>query len=193
MLFDLALLLVCIGSAAVLWYRVSQKIPELVAIPDEVIVDRLHEDSARIRVFLLTLRRSWRDGEHWLAILRYAERALYRTHILLMKADNWMMGVVKDIRLRLDGGQQELRREGMSVADVDTDIAADAPSVQSRGGTAVTGSIRSTSGNMSNGAVLSPPQPAVPPPASVLKQSRIQEVRRKGTRKINPMSLDKPA
>ena len=50
MLFDLILIFISAASSVALWYRMSQKIPELVAIPDEIIVDRLHEDSARIEV-----------------------------------------------------------------------------------------------------------------------------------------------
>lgn len=153
MLFDLVLLLVCIGSMAVLWHRISCKIPELVAIPDGVIVDRLHEDSARIRVFLLNVRRYAREGAHWTALLRYAERVLYRTHIVLLKADNAMMRVVKDIRIRLDGGASETN--GVGASPVRGPVAENIP------------------------PSISVPPPPMISRASVFKHSRIQEVRRK--------------
>lgn len=63
-MFDVLLVIVFIGSAGVLWYRLSQKIPELVAVPDEVIVQRLHEDSARVRVFLLNIKHWWREEQY---------------------------------------------------------------------------------------------------------------------------------
>lgn len=102
MVFDLALVLVGITSGVLLWHRISQKIPELVAIPDEVIVHRLHEDSARIRVILLGFRRAWREREHHQVLLRYSERALYRAHIFILRADNGMVVLLKKIRAVLD-------------------------------------------------------------------------------------------
>lgn len=101
MLFDLALILAGIGSATVLWHRISRKIPELVAIPDEVIIDRLHEDSARIRVFLLNVRRYWRERKHHQFFLRYAEKALFRAHILMLRTDNSMIAILKKLRMLL--------------------------------------------------------------------------------------------
>lgn len=103
MVFDLLLIFVCCVSTGILWYRVSQKIPELVAIPDEVIIDRLHEDSARIRVFLLSFRRRWSEREHHQVFLRYAEKALYKSHILVLRLDNGMMALLKKIRTASDG------------------------------------------------------------------------------------------
>lgn len=101
MLFDLTLILVGIGSTGVLWYRVSQKIPELVAIPDDVIIDRLHEDSARIRVFLLNARRYLREREYRPLFLQYAEKALHRLHILMLRLDNGTVLLLKKVRALL--------------------------------------------------------------------------------------------
>ena len=102
MLFNLVLILTGITSGIALWYLISQKIPELVAIPDEVIVHRLHEDSAQIRVFLLGFRRAWREREHHQIFLRYSEKALYRAHILMLRADNGMVALLKKVRAVLD-------------------------------------------------------------------------------------------
>lgn len=157
MLFDFILLLVCIGSAGVLWYRISHKIPELVAIPDEVIVDRLHEDSARIRVFLLNIRRYLRDGAYWTMLLWYAERVLYRIHILLLKADNAMMALVKRMRAR----------QGRDVLETNGNVQA----------AAYEASEQNTRPSLP--AVSAPAMPS----ASAFKHSRIQEVRRKRTSK----------
>lgn len=103
MVFDLLLIAVSCASIGILWYRISQKIPELVAIPDEIIIERLHEDSARIRVFLLSFRRRWSERAHHQLFLRYAEKALYKTHILVLRFDNGMMALLKKIRTAGDG------------------------------------------------------------------------------------------
>ena len=99
MMFTIVLAGVFIGSAATLWYRISQKIPELVAIPDEVIVERLYEDSARIRVFLLSWRRYWQEREHWQFFWRISEKVLHRLHIWMLRADNGMMNLLKKVRM----------------------------------------------------------------------------------------------
>ena len=99
MMFTIVLAGVFIGSAATLWYRISQKIPELVAIPDEVIVERLYEDSARIRVFLLSWRRYWQEREHWQLFWRISEKVLHRLHIWMLRADNGMMNLLKKVRM----------------------------------------------------------------------------------------------
>jgi len=97
-MFDLLLIIVFIGSAGALWYRVSEKIPELVAIPDEVIVDRLHDDSARVRVFLLNLKHWWREEQYREPLWRFCEKVVYRLHIFLLRADNGMMALLKKVR-----------------------------------------------------------------------------------------------
>ncbi|MEK7541755.1 MAG: hypothetical protein AAB533_02820 [Patescibacteria group bacterium] len=101
MLFDLTLIAAGVSSSAVLWYRVSQKIPELVAISDDIIIDRLHEDSARVRVFILNARRYWRQREHHQFLLRHTDRALHRLHIMMMRADNGVVAFHKKVRVLL--------------------------------------------------------------------------------------------
>lgn len=97
-MFDALLVVAFVGSIGVLWYRVSQKIPELVAIPDEVIVQRLHEDSARVRVFLLNLKRWWREEQYREPMWRFCEKIVYRLHILLLRVDNGMVALLKKVR-----------------------------------------------------------------------------------------------
>lgn len=98
MVLDILLAISFIGSAGFLWYRISEKIPELVAIPDEVIVSRLREDSARVRVFLLQFRvfvreRRWREP-----CLRLCEKILHRFHIWLLRLDNTVALLLKKVR-----------------------------------------------------------------------------------------------
>ena len=98
-MFDALLSVAFVGSAGVLWYRISQRIPELVAIPDEVIVERLHEDSARIRVFLLNLKRWWREEQYRRPLWKFCEKIIYRLHILLLRVDNGTVGLLKKVRV----------------------------------------------------------------------------------------------
>jgi hypothetical protein len=98
MLFNIFLSVSLVGSLALLWRRMSEKIPELVAIPDDVIVARLHEDSARVRIFLLHVRTFWREPRYRRAFWRFLEKICYRTHIVFLKMDNGLMALVKKSR-----------------------------------------------------------------------------------------------
>lgn len=91
MLFTLFLIILFLGSVGMLWHRVSEKIPQLVAIPDEVIVVRLHEDSARVRIFLLHARTFWREPRYREAFWHFCEKICYRIHIVFLKMDNGLM------------------------------------------------------------------------------------------------------
>ncbi|MFY9463371.1 MAG: hypothetical protein WAP52_04275 [Candidatus Sungiibacteriota bacterium] len=98
MLFTLFLVILFIGSVGVLWHRISEKIPELVAIPDEVIVARLHEDSARVRIFLLHAKTFWREPRYREPFWRFCEKICYRAHIVLLRMDNGLMALAKKVR-----------------------------------------------------------------------------------------------
>lgn len=98
MFFDFFLATVFLASAAILWYRISVKIPELVAVSDTVIVERLHEDSARVRIFLLHFRVFYREGRHWIWLWKFSEKICYRAHIFLLRADNAVVAVLQKIR-----------------------------------------------------------------------------------------------
>lgn len=98
MLFNLFLIILLAGSAGVLWRRISEKIPELIAIPDEVIVARLHEDSARVRIFLLHARTFWREPRYREPFWRFCEKICYRVHIIFLRMDNGLMTLAKKAR-----------------------------------------------------------------------------------------------
>lgn len=95
MVVDTALILILIASLFILWYRISVKIPELVAIPDEVITARLEEDSARLRIFALRLKSYWKEGRYNEWLWKYFSKGLYRFHILLLRLDNWIITFLK--------------------------------------------------------------------------------------------------
>lgn len=98
MVLNIFLAISAIAGSGILWYRISHKIPELVAIPDEVIVMRLHEDSARVRIFVLHLKTFWREPRYQEAFWRFCAKALYRAHIVLLRADNGLALLLRRVR-----------------------------------------------------------------------------------------------
>lgn len=102
MIFNLILGVLFAGSAGYVWYLISARIPELIAIPDEVIVERLHEDSARVRIFLLHAKTFWREPRYHHAFWRFCEKIIQRAHIALMRADNGVVTLLKKVRSSAD-------------------------------------------------------------------------------------------
>lgn len=98
MFFDILLVTLCIGSAVTIWYHLSLKIPELVAVPDEVIVERLHEDSAKISIFLLQFKTFLREGHYRIWLWKFCEKIFYRLHILFLRVDNSTVALLQKIR-----------------------------------------------------------------------------------------------
>lgn len=100
MILNIVLAIVFVGSLSLFWYKVSLKIPHLVAVPDQVITQRLQEDSARLRLFLFHLRTYYREGGHKIAFWRFAGKAVYKIHLFLLRFDNRMVAVLQKIRTR---------------------------------------------------------------------------------------------
>ena len=86
------------GSFFLLWYRISQKIPEIVAIHDEVITQRLHEDSARFRIFLLHVKTFYKEEYYQTIFWNCLGKVFYRVHIIVLRCDNYLIGLLKKIR-----------------------------------------------------------------------------------------------
>lgn len=100
MIFDFTLLLIFLGSLTLLWQVVSQKIPQLVAIPDHVIITRLHEDSAKYRLFLLQLKTFYIEQKYKEVFWRFAGKVLYKVHLYLLRIDNKIDLVLKKVRAK---------------------------------------------------------------------------------------------
>lgn len=100
MVFNFILAIIFIVSTYLFWYSISQKIPEIVAIPDHVITERLHEESAKIRLFLLHLKSFYRTGKYKEVFWKYFSKILYRLHIVLLKIDNGVMALLKKTRVQ---------------------------------------------------------------------------------------------
>lgn len=98
MIIDVILGLIFISSTFALWYSVSEKLPQLIAIPDRVITERFHEDSARLRLFILNIKTWYREQQHQEALWRIYIKILYRLHIFLMRLDNGIVELLKGVR-----------------------------------------------------------------------------------------------
>lgn len=98
MIVDIFFAVSFLASAFIFWYRLSLKIPELIAIPDQVITERLEEDSAGMRLFLLRLKTYYREGRHKQVFWSFLGKVFYRIHLLLMRTDNGTVVLLKKIR-----------------------------------------------------------------------------------------------
>ena len=98
MVFNLFLLVVFIASAIVVWYRVSVKIPELAAVPEDVLAEQFYRDSAKVRFFIRRARDFYQEKQYQEIILRFSSRTLYKTHIILLRLDNGIVRLLKKIR-----------------------------------------------------------------------------------------------
>lgn len=100
MLITLAFGIVFIGSCFMFWYCISGKIPHVVAIHDDVITQRLHEDSARFRLFLLHAKTFYKEEYYHAVFWNFLGKIFYKLHIFVLKIDNSLMMLLKKIRMR---------------------------------------------------------------------------------------------
>lgn len=116
MLIDILLGIIFVGSCFFLWYRISEKIPEVVAIHDEVITQRLHENSARLRIFLLHVKTFYKEEYYHNLFWNFLGKIFYKLHIFVLRIDNSLLGFLKKIRRRdglvgLSVSEQEMHRQ----------------------------------------------------------------------------------
>ncbi|MBI3443004.1 MAG: hypothetical protein HY007_04520 [Candidatus Sungbacteria bacterium] len=130
MFIDILLGIIFVGSSFTLWYRISEKIPYVVAIHDEVITQRLHENSARFRIFLLHVKTFYKEEYYRNLFWNFLGKIVYKLHIMVLRIDNALLGFLKKIRARdglagLSIGEQEMDRqvatEKIAVAEKNTD------------------------------------------------------------------------
>ncbi len=95
MIIDVIFAIIFLASIVTLWYRVSVKIPELVAIPDMVITERLQQDSAKMRLFLLRLKSLYHERRITETFYRFLAKILYRLHIMILRLDNSLVSYLK--------------------------------------------------------------------------------------------------
>lgn len=120
MLIDILLGIIFAGSSFALWCRISEKIPHVVAIHDEVITQRLHENSARFRIFLLHVKTFYKEEYYHNLFWNFLGKIVYKLHIMVLRIDNAFLRFLKKIRAR-DG----LAGLSISEQDMDRQIAAE--------------------------------------------------------------------
>ena len=98
MIIDITLLFIFLVGAGALWFKITQKIPELIAIPDQVITERLHEDSAQVRLFILHLKIFFKEAKYKDVFLKIVGRALYKFHIVVLRTDNFLVRWLQKIK-----------------------------------------------------------------------------------------------
>lgn len=109
MAFDILLILIFLASAASLGYILSQWLPRLVAIPDEVITDHLHAQSAKFQLFLLNFKTFYRERKIQQWFWRFLMKVLQKFHILILKLDNGMTALIRIARTHGgNGGDAEV-------------------------------------------------------------------------------------
>lgn len=105
-IIDIILVIIFIAGIVILWHRLSARIPELIAVPDQVITARLEEDSARVRLFIMHLKVYYREKRYEETFFRILGKAFYRVHIILLRLDNGAVNWLKKIRAKqgVNGG-----------------------------------------------------------------------------------------
>lgn len=98
MIIDLVFALIFFVGIFGLWYRITLKIPELVAVPDQVITERLHEDSAQIRLFILHLKTFYKEAQYKDVFYVFLEKLLYKFHIVILRIDNAVVRALKGVK-----------------------------------------------------------------------------------------------
>lgn len=102
----------------ILGHRVSQKIPQLAAVPDQVITARFEEDSARIRLLILNVRAFYRDGKFKALFWDYTEKAFRRLHITLMRLDNLVVSILERVK-KNNGARNGMANGALPQANID--------------------------------------------------------------------------
>lgn len=101
MILTIILFAVFIGASVMLWRKVMQKIPQLVAIPDAVISQRLKEDSWRLHMLVLHVRAFCRRGAAPAGFAaHFLIRFLYGLHLIVLAGDKLLMRVMRTLRER---------------------------------------------------------------------------------------------
>lgn len=100
MTIDIIFAISFVISVYLLWYRISIKIPQLIAIPDQVITERFHEDSAWLRLFILHIKLYYKEGKYKQVFWNFLGKTLYKLHLLLLRIDNNIVVFLKIIRIK---------------------------------------------------------------------------------------------
>lgn len=95
---DIALAITFLVSFAFVIFKVANKLPVIILIPDDVIVERLQNNSTVFLKNLLRLRDLYKRQKIQQSFWRLIEKTFYHLHIILMRADNRVVFFLKKIR-----------------------------------------------------------------------------------------------
>ena len=98
MIINIILGFIFLGGFITLIGQIKRKIPELVAVPDTVIAERLQHNSTKAYLFIVHLfqfRFFYREGHYQARLWRGLVKLLYKIHILVMKFDNFLLMLMK--------------------------------------------------------------------------------------------------
>lgn len=107
MLLEIFLGFIFTASAYSLWYKLSVRLASIIYLPDRVIAQRLHKNSAKFRLFILYLRKFY-QGQYYRAIFwNNCGKLFYRVHIFFLKLDNLLVKILQYIRNnKINSGQK---------------------------------------------------------------------------------------
>lgn len=98
MIVNIVLGTLFLGSTGILLFLFWSKMPQLAAIPEYIIAERLHARSAKFRLFIFYFKSFFRERRYWEVILRITGKTLYRVHIIVLRIDNSLMAFLKKLR-----------------------------------------------------------------------------------------------
>lgn len=98
MIVNIVLGVLFLGSTGMLLFLFRGKMPQLAAIPEYIIAERLHARSAKFRLFIFHFKSFFRERRYWEVILRITGKTLYRIHIVVMRVDNGLVTLLKKLR-----------------------------------------------------------------------------------------------
>lgn len=101
MYIDILLALAFVISVSMLTRRISEKVPDLVLIPDQDISVLLEENTAKIQRFFLHIfhfRSFYRKRHYHERLWSFTTKCLLKMHILLLRIDNSIMRLMKRMR-----------------------------------------------------------------------------------------------
>ncbi|MBI2055940.1 MAG: hypothetical protein HYT37_00985 [Candidatus Sungbacteria bacterium] len=122
MIIEILLGTIFITSTGVLMFLLSQKLSELVAIPDHVITEHIKVDATKFQLFLLHFKSFFRDGRYKDVFGRFAGKFLHRLHIVLMKIDYAITERLRFIRMRQNSEEQKTAGVDAYHDDKDSEI-----------------------------------------------------------------------
>src|SRR3989338_2435693 len=93
-----------LASGVFLLRFLRERIPQALAIPDEIILERFREDAKKNRLWTLPLKVLYEEVHFWKFLRLYWARILYRIHIRLLRLDNRILA--KYNRLKNEGEEE---------------------------------------------------------------------------------------